>query len=37
MLRRLIERELGGPLLEEANFKRWMRANTDLLRKGLYK
>jgi TetR/AcrR family transcriptional regulator, regulator of cefoperazone and chloramphenicol sensitivity len=37
MMRRLIERELGGPLLEEANFKRWMRANTDLLRKGLYK
>jgi TetR/AcrR family transcriptional regulator, regulator of cefoperazone and chloramphenicol sensitivity len=37
MMRRLIERELGGPLLEEANFTRWMRANTDLLRKGLYK
>jgi AcrR family transcriptional regulator len=36
MMRRLIERELGGPLLEEANFKRWMRANTDLLRNGLY-
>jgi TetR/AcrR family transcriptional regulator, regulator of cefoperazone and chloramphenicol sensitivity len=37
MMRRLIERELGGSLLEDANFKRWMRANTDLLRKGLYK
>jgi TetR/AcrR family transcriptional regulator, regulator of cefoperazone and chloramphenicol sensitivity len=37
MMRRLIERELGGPLLDEANFRRWMRANTDLLRKGLYK
>jgi AcrR family transcriptional regulator len=37
MMRRLIERELGGSLLEEANFKRWMQANTDLLRKGLYK
>jgi AcrR family transcriptional regulator len=37
MMRRLIERELGGPLLEEANFERWMSANADLLRKGLYK
>jgi AcrR family transcriptional regulator len=37
MMRPLIERELGGPLLEEPNFERWMRANTDLLRKGLYK
>ena len=37
MMRRMIERELGGSLLEDANFKRWMRANTDLLRKGLYK
>jgi TetR/AcrR family transcriptional regulator, regulator of cefoperazone and chloramphenicol sensitivity len=36
MMRRLIERELGGSLLEDANFKRWMRANTDLLRNGLY-
>jgi TetR/AcrR family transcriptional regulator, regulator of cefoperazone and chloramphenicol sensitivity len=37
MMRPLIERELGGPLLEEPNFRRWMRARTDLLRKGLYK
>jgi hypothetical protein len=37
MMRPLIERELGGPLLEEPNFGRWMKANTDLLRKGLYK
>ena len=36
MMRPLIERELGGPLLEEPNFRRWMRARTDLLRKGLY-
>lgn len=36
MMRPLIERELGGPLLEEPNFGRWMKANTDLLRKGLY-
>ena len=37
MMRRLIERELGGPLLEDPQFERWMSANTDLLRKGLYK
>jgi AcrR family transcriptional regulator len=37
MMRPLIERELGGALLDEPNFDRWMRANTDLLRKGLYK
>jgi AcrR family transcriptional regulator len=37
MMRPLIERELGGPLLEEPHFGRWMRAKTDLLRKGLYK
>ncbi len=37
MMRPLIERELGGSLLEKRNFERWMRANTDLLRKGLYK
>jgi TetR/AcrR family transcriptional regulator, regulator of cefoperazone and chloramphenicol sensitivity len=36
MMRPLIERELDGPLLEEPNFGRWMRANADLLRKGLY-
>jgi AcrR family transcriptional regulator len=37
MMRPLIERELGGSLLEKPHFERWMRANTDLLRKGLYK
>jgi AcrR family transcriptional regulator len=37
MMRPLIERELGGSLLEKRNFDRWMRANTDLLRNGLYK
>jgi AcrR family transcriptional regulator len=36
MMRRLIERELGGSLLAERNFERWMRANTDLLQNGLY-
>ncbi len=36
MMRPLIERELGGSLLEERNFERWMRANTDLLQRGLY-
>jgi AcrR family transcriptional regulator len=36
MMRRLIEQERGGSLLEERNFDRWMRANTDLLQRGLY-
>jgi AcrR family transcriptional regulator len=36
MMRRRIEQELGGSLLEEHNFERWMRANTDLLQNGLY-
>jgi TetR/AcrR family transcriptional regulator, regulator of cefoperazone and chloramphenicol sensitivity len=36
MMRPLIERELGGALLEDDNFERWMRANTDLLQRGLY-
>jgi TetR/AcrR family transcriptional regulator, regulator of cefoperazone and chloramphenicol sensitivity len=36
MLRPLVERELGGSLLEERNFERWMRATTDLLQHGLY-
>jgi TetR/AcrR family transcriptional regulator, regulator of cefoperazone and chloramphenicol sensitivity len=36
MMRPLIERELGGPLLDERNFERWMRANRDLLKHGLY-
>jgi TetR/AcrR family transcriptional regulator, regulator of cefoperazone and chloramphenicol sensitivity len=36
MMRRLIERELGGSLLGKGNFERWMLANTDLLQHGLY-
>jgi TetR/AcrR family transcriptional regulator, regulator of cefoperazone and chloramphenicol sensitivity len=36
MMRRLIERELGGSLLGKGNFERWMLANTDLLQNGLY-
>jgi TetR/AcrR family transcriptional regulator, regulator of cefoperazone and chloramphenicol sensitivity len=36
MMRGPIEQELGGSLLEERNFDRWMRANTDLLQRGLY-
>jgi AcrR family transcriptional regulator len=36
MMRGRIEQELGGSLLEEHNFERWMRANTDLLQNGLY-
>jgi TetR/AcrR family transcriptional regulator, regulator of cefoperazone and chloramphenicol sensitivity len=36
LLRRPIERELGGSLLERENFERWMRATADLLRRGLY-
>jgi AcrR family transcriptional regulator len=36
MLRPLIEEELGGSLLERPHFERWMHANTDLLRHGLY-
>jgi TetR/AcrR family transcriptional regulator, regulator of cefoperazone and chloramphenicol sensitivity len=36
LLRPLIERELGGELLEEGNFDRWMSATTDLLQHGLY-
>jgi TetR/AcrR family transcriptional regulator, regulator of cefoperazone and chloramphenicol sensitivity len=36
MMRRLIERELGGSLLGKDNFERWMLANTDLLQHGLY-
>jgi TetR/AcrR family transcriptional regulator, regulator of cefoperazone and chloramphenicol sensitivity len=36
LLRRLIERELGGELLGEENLARWTRARTDLLRRGLY-
>jgi hypothetical protein len=37
MLRPLIERELDGTLLDEANFDRWARARTDLLQHGLYR
>jgi AcrR family transcriptional regulator len=36
MLRPLIERELGGSMLDEAHFERWMNAKVDLLRHGLY-
>jgi TetR/AcrR family transcriptional regulator, regulator of cefoperazone and chloramphenicol sensitivity len=36
LLRPLIEQQLGGSLFEPANFERWMRANADLLKHGLY-
>jgi AcrR family transcriptional regulator len=36
MLRPLIERELGSSLLTGQHIERWMRANTDLLTRGLY-
>jgi TetR/AcrR family transcriptional regulator, regulator of cefoperazone and chloramphenicol sensitivity len=36
ILRPLVERELGGSLLSEENFSRWMDANLDLLQRGLY-
>jgi AcrR family transcriptional regulator len=36
LLRPLIERELGGELLDEDNVARWMRARADLLEHGLY-
>jgi hypothetical protein len=36
VLRPLVERELGGSLLEHDGFERWMKANADLLRNGLY-
>jgi TetR/AcrR family transcriptional regulator, regulator of cefoperazone and chloramphenicol sensitivity len=36
LLRRLLERELGGSLSDRENLERWMRANADLLRHGLY-
>jgi AcrR family transcriptional regulator len=36
LLRPLIERELGGSLFEPSIFERWMRANADLLKHGLY-
>jgi AcrR family transcriptional regulator len=36
ILRPLIERELGDELLTEENVGRWTRAQTDLLRHGLY-
>jgi TetR/AcrR family transcriptional regulator, regulator of cefoperazone and chloramphenicol sensitivity len=36
LLRPLVERELGGSLLEPDAFARWMAATTDLLRRGLY-
>lgn len=36
LLRPLIEQQLGGSLFEPGNFERWMRANADLLKNGLY-
>jgi TetR/AcrR family transcriptional regulator, regulator of cefoperazone and chloramphenicol sensitivity len=36
LLRPLIERELGGDLLDEENATRWKRAQRDLLQHGLY-
>jgi AcrR family transcriptional regulator len=36
LLRPLVEQQLGGPLFEPGNFERWMRANADLLKHGLY-
>lgn len=33
----LLERELGGSLLEEGNLERWATANVELLRGGLYR
>jgi len=32
----LLERELGGALLEEKNLERWVTANVELLKEGLY-
>jgi TetR/AcrR family transcriptional regulator, regulator of cefoperazone and chloramphenicol sensitivity len=32
----LVEQQLGGSLFERGNFERWMRANADLLKHGLY-
>lgn len=36
LLRPLIEGELGGDLLAEANLDRWMHARNDLLQHGIY-
>jgi TetR/AcrR family transcriptional regulator, regulator of cefoperazone and chloramphenicol sensitivity len=36
LLRPLIEQHLGGSLFDPGNFDRWMRANADLLKHGLY-
>lgn len=36
LLRPFVERELGGSLFESENFEHWMRANADLLKRGLY-
>src|SRR5215210_7391715 len=36
LIRPLIERELGGDLLDEDNMRRWTRALRDLLQHGLY-
>jgi AcrR family transcriptional regulator len=36
LLRPLIEQQLGGSLFEPGNFERWLRANADLLKNGVY-
>jgi AcrR family transcriptional regulator len=36
LLRPLVEQQLGGSLFDPGNFERWMRANADLLKHGLY-
>jgi hypothetical protein len=33
----LLEETLGGPLLEPAQLDRWVEANVELLRGGLYR
>jgi len=33
----LLERELGGSLLDKENLKRWVAANVELLERGLYR
>ncbi len=37
LLRPLLEQDLGESLLSEGALERWMRANADLLRNGLYR
>jgi hypothetical protein len=33
----LLEKELGGSLLDEENLSRWVAANVELLERGLYR